>query len=422
MTGFKKEQRGENTFLTYAVEEDNLDSVLSGMLLRNHIPGLLAYSSAQVDRDRICSYNITSKVTLKQYFSHPVNRERLLKVFMGILNTVTEAEEYLIRQSDLLFDSEYIYVSVSDGMPALLCLPVKREAEGADMFAFFRQIMFEANFDEKEDRGYVAELISFMKRPEATRYSEFRRYLEGMSRPNRPAPSREFRPAPKPAPQPVSAAPSSPVESPREEPKEKAEEGKKRFGLFGGGKKEKKEKKGKEPKPAKEKRSGLGFSVPGMETEEPVGRKEENRAAEPVPVGGPGPAPRPEPARPSPVAVVDLTSEETVVMGSGGILGGKGTPWLVHLRTGTAQPVDRFPFRIGKERSYVDFCVTGNAAVSRSHADIQSDEQGGFWLIDNNSKNHSYIDKERLLPGQPYPLLPGAHFFLANEEFVFELR
>ena len=432
MLDFVVEQREACTFLTCSLEEKQLDSTVSGMLLRNNIEGLLPYSAAQVDGRRIISYNITSKIPLKQYFSRPVRRNTLLQVMLGILDGVDHAKEYLIRQSDLVFDPEYIYISVSDGMPFLLCLPVAQDNAGPDLLAFFRELLFKTVFDEHEDRSYVAELISIMNQPAGGSYRQFhdrlKKMLDG-------APGKEqLAPRPQAGPAPVQSAPPqqrpqpAPQQPPRPQPvpPQPQPEPEKKKGLFGG----KREKKPSAPKKERKQKAGaapqpdLGFQVPGMET--PVAQQAE--VSSPAPERAPAPTAQPQnAARPvyqtapaGGVPVVDLVSEETVVMGAGSSAVA-GKPWLIRLHTGTAQPVDRLPYRLGKEPSYADFCITGNAAVSRSHADIQQDEQG-YWLTDNNSKNHTYVDGKRLVPGQPCQVFHGTHFFLANEEFVFELR
>ena len=102
-------------------------------------------------------------------------------------------------------------------------------------------------------------------------------------------------------------------------------------------------------------------------------------------------------------------------------LSGSGIPYLTLLRTGEKVKIDRFPFRIGVVASYVDFCVADNRAISRSHADIRQGDSG-YYLVDNNSKNRSFIEGRPLEPGVEERLSPGTHFFLANEEFLFELR
>lgn len=432
MIEFHKEQKGENTFLTCAVEESVLDGTLSGMLLRNQIPGLLPYATAQMDRQRICSYNITSKVSLRQYFSRPVSREKLLNVFLGILNTVIESEEYLIRPEDLVFDSDYIYVSVSDGAPSLLCLPMENHGMGGELLPLFREIMFETTFDEGEDRSYVAELIGFMKKSESGQPKEFRSYLESLRAPQKAQPG-AWEPAPAPRPTPTPAAtgatpPAPPVSipapapspAPAKEPVASPKEEKKRFGLFGGGKKEKKERPLKKEKPAA---GEFSFNIPGVT---PKSRPEpvvSPAAAAETPAPS-APAPAFDPPRSTPAVapiVVDLGSEETTFWGQDTPAPLIATPFITQLRGGKSQRVDRFPFRLGKERSYVDFCVEGNPAVSRSHADIRC-ENGQYWIADNNSKNRTFINDQPVLPGQPQRLESGMHFFMANEEFVFELR
>ena len=435
MVAFHVEQQGECTFLTCTVEEDALDSVVSGMMARNSINGLLPYSTAQINGTRVCSYNITSQVSLKQFFSRPVTQRTLTKVMLGILNTVETAKEYLIQQSDILFDSEYIFVSVSSGFPALLCLPVQKDAASPDMLSFFRQLLFTTSFDEHEDRSYVAELITFMNQPAVRRYSEFRNFLEGML--NRTEEQAI----------PTSSEPNVAVhnESPNLTEQSIVQDQpdhtfhnipappvrKKKVGFFAGLKK----KKGKTSNQQADNSipsSTLGYNVPGFNVPYP-GSSEANVTVSRTYQGNTEQElkqPQVFPAKdiamdpmPYDINVVDLVSEETVVVhgGNASASGTNGTPWLIQLRTGKEHPIQRMPYRIGKEPSYVDFCVAGNAAVSRSHADIHQDE-AGYWITDNNSKNHTFMDGRCLTPGQPYPLIPGTHFFLANEEFIFEVR
>ena len=75
-------------------------------------------------------------------------------------------------------------------------------------------------------------------------------------------------------------------------------------------------------------------------------------------------------------------------------------------------------FRIGKEQSYVDYPVRGNGLVSRSHADIVT-RGGKYYVIDLNSKNHTYINDHQLPPQCETEIREGDHLKLANEEFIF---
>ena len=80
-------------------------------------------------------------------------------------------------------------------------------------------------------------------------------------------------------------------------------------------------------------------------------------------------------------------------------------------------------FKIGKEKDYVDFLVSGNNTISRIHAQIRY-ENGQYFLEDINSLNHTYLgnDTQPIQSGQPYMLRSGMRFRLADEEFIFSLK
>lgn len=50
-------------------------------------------------------------------------------------------------------------------------------------------------------------------------------------------------------------------------------------------------------------------------------------------------------------------------------------------------------FRIGKEKSYVDYFVSDNTAVSRSHANIIT-RGNKYYIVDTNSTNHTFVNEK----------------------------
>lgn len=77
-------------------------------------------------------------------------------------------------------------------------------------------------------------------------------------------------------------------------------------------------------------------------------------------------------------------------------------------------------FRLGKEKSYVDYFVTNNIAVSRSHADIIA-RNGHYFIKDLNSKNHTFVNGVKLPINTETEIHDGDSIKLANEEFVFNI-
>ncbi len=91
---------------------------------------------------------------------------------------------------------------------------------------------------------------------------------------------------------------------------------------------------------------------------------------------------------------------------------------LCRILTDEKISIDKPVFRIGKERSYSDYFVSGNDKVSRSHADIITRDQQ-YYIRDLGSTNKTYINGQVVPAQQEVELYDGDRIRLANEEFEF---
>lgn len=91
---------------------------------------------------------------------------------------------------------------------------------------------------------------------------------------------------------------------------------------------------------------------------------------------------------------------------------------LYRVSNGERISVNKPVYRLGKEKSYVDYFVTNNGAVSRSHADLVSRGDKCF-VIDRNSKNHTYINDEMIPVNCEVEIRNEDRLRLGNEEFIF---
>ena len=95
-------------------------------------------------------------------------------------------------------------------------------------------------------------------------------------------------------------------------------------------------------------------------------------------------------------------------------------PYLVRMRNNEKIPLDKPVFRIGKEKSYVDYFIGDNAAISRSHANVMN-RDGNYFVVDTNSTNHTYVNGVMISSNQEIPLSHGTKIRFANEEFEFRM-
>ncbi len=95
-------------------------------------------------------------------------------------------------------------------------------------------------------------------------------------------------------------------------------------------------------------------------------------------------------------------------------------PTLFRVLTRETISIDKPVYRIGKEKSYVDYFVKDNPAVSRSHADIIT-RGGRYYVKDLHSKNHTYINDREAPAHLEREIFDGDLLRLGNEEFVFHV-
>lgn len=179
MNSFSYENQGTNTYLVYSIsQEDIIDSMSLGMLTNNKIQGLATTLFMQMDTQKFIKYNVSSRISVKQFFAGAVNKKRLLGVFKGIVNALLSAEDYMIDESTILLDLDYIFADVATCDTVLICLPIQGAANKHDYGAFFKEIMFSTQFDQTENCDYVARIINYLNGTPTFALSDFVALLE----------------------------------------------------------------------------------------------------------------------------------------------------------------------------------------------------------------------------------------------------
>lgn len=525
---FTYENQGTNTYLVYTVSpEESIDSMSLGMLTNNKIPGLATMLFTQMDTTKYFKYNVSAHVPVSQFFAGAVNKKRLLGVFKGIVAAILSAEDYMIDESSILLDMDYIFADVSTCETVLVCLPVEQEAKRHDLGAFFKGIVFSTQFDQTENCDYVAKIINYLNSSPIFSLNDFSELLDNIEKGATAAPvaatpaapvaqpvqQKVAQPVAQPVQQPVVQAtpvqqvpqqkPVAPVQRPANipngnpapvaapvptaapvngpaipaqpaAPKAAADNDKgfSLFGMFSG--KDKKAPKQPAPQPVKKPVQPVtmpGFEVPGAPAQQPAFEVPGQGKAIPVPgpkavpMPQPGPkvapmpqpapkvAPMPQPApkavpvpqpvapvpQPAPAPVVQMVPEKPLNFGETTVLGGRGgaigettvlggaaaatvqnNPHLIRVKNNENIPLNKPVFRIGKERSYVDYFIGDNTAISRSHANIVN-HNGEFYVVDTNSTNHTYVNGGMIQSNVETKLSHGTKIRFANEEFEFKM-
>lgn len=456
------ETQGTNTYLVYQfAETDKLDETSYNMISCNRIANISDLAFSQRDAERYLKYNISAKVSVREFFTGPVNRDRLLGVFSSIASALLAVDDYMLNPNSLLLDLDYIFVDVRTNEAVLICLPIIKPSEGSvDLANFFKDILYGLQFDSKENQDYITGIISFLNNTPVFSTEKFKKallelQLGGEKKPvaakTLPKPpviqppamqKRAF--AQQPPMQQVPAgpgvqAPFPPFLTDAQKPVKQEKKPSLLKRLLKPEQKEKKPKVKTAPppkaaRPSKHRKSAQpSFAIPG-EGPPPVqagpglpGASQEGSVR--VAASFTPQAAQPPPQKPTFVAP-GLNFGETTV------LGGQGTgettvlnqsspqvkhPYLVRGKNNEQILLDKPNYRIGKEKSYVDYFIGDNTAISRSHANIIS-RQGEYFIMDTNSTNHTFVNGVMLQANTEVKISSGDIIHLANEEFMFVLQ
>lgn len=176
-----------------------------------------------------------------------------------------------------------------------------------------------------------------------------------------------------------------------------------------------------------------GFKIPGQETP-PVSSKPDNFGTPPSPPAsgwGVGSEPATKVPGMNNFGTVSADFGDTTVLVAPGATAGetsvltanaatvvKPRPYLVRIKNGEKVLIDKPRFRVGKEKSYVDYFIGDNTAISRSHADIivKGDE---YYLVDLNSTNHTFVNGSMIQGNTEVQIKNGNRIRFANEDFDF---
>lgn len=456
---FTYETIGTNTFLTYMADSGIFDEFSLKMLEYNEIEGILPFSSILGNGNRKVRYAITSYETLESYIRRPLSLANIFNVLESIAKAALELEEYMLYTNGIVLDMGYMYVEIRTGKTRLIYLPVCH-TENADVFGFLRGLLGKVQYEAPENAVNILKISNDINSGEIAGLKQLLDAIRIAKESVEGSGSTYWEKKGQGVPQQISQEKIAFSERTQVPPVAElipqvseikcgeTENEKKNHGIFGGGKKEKEKSKPKKDKKKEEVLLTPGFAIPGVEPErarkesfergeapkaivlssEKKGffgsrkkKKEENLTEKScaqvnVPV---------QPAMEMPVSpslnfgetIISQPEEEATVVGDGSGQG-MGVPYLLRRNNGQRMYLEKEVTKIGRESAYVDFYIGDNLQIGRNHAEIVRNGNH-FFVRDNQSKNHTYVNGKMVTGNMLVPLEEGFILTLAKEDFEF---
>ena len=477
---FSYENEVSAAFLTYTLDSsEELDRFGMGMLRNNQINGVIPVTYTQFDEDRKLRMNVTGTAILSDYLRQTISRSSLLNILWSISRTMIDSEDYLLDLDYFILDFDHIFTNVSSGACKLVYLPVEREQELLDLSNFFRKILFSVKSNTSEDNSHIISIMNYLAdgnfdlkgfanlidqlqktRTKAINITSQQNIYEQPSVTRvKPEPAKEVKPdlQPKPQPKPQPEVLVTPSREPEVFAAEEEEENEPVFKKLGFNLFKKKEqpqepeKKGffgiKSDSSEDNNKSapGLDFAIRGMEPD-PIYMQQPSVPVQPAqePVKAQQPEVPAMKVEKTPVQKQNaplygskdtkkvfinsetvmlnpaLQQEDKTVLNTDMLDQNKINPRLIRKKNREVIPLNSEIFRLGTEKNYVNYYISDNRAISRTHANILT-RNGSYYVVDTNSLNHTYVNGKMITSHTETELSDGDMIRLANEEFEFKL-
>ncbi|WP_338470824.1 FHA domain-containing protein [Niallia sp. XMNu-256] len=330
---------------------------------------------------------VVGMISLQSYFREVVSKHMFLDIVSQLIAIVKECERNLMNVNNLMLDDEYIFIDATTQKVKCIFWPIFNNEHVYEASQFFNELPFRTIFSKDENHDYITDYLHYFKSHSSFTIKSFEKLindLSGKKTTNHSHPltgSTQF------------------GESQRISNKPKGDTGT---------------------------TDSSQKSCPQCGQETPLTAKYCSSCGTPL---YPVEEFKSQFLNISEVLGIVDSEEETTVLGKGAFAGGTTVlgadlfeepafPYLIREKTQEKITVDKPSFRIGKEKSFCDYFVANNNAVSRSHADIIT-KDGRYFIIDNNSTNKTYVDERAIPVQQEVEIFSGTKLRLANEEFVF---
>ena len=459
------ENKGAATFLVCELQPgDQLEGISLRALAGGQLQGFAAASFSQVGDTRYIHYDVTGKTPFFRLMKEPVTKKVLLGALNGIADALLSVEANQVDPGTIILDPAHVLTDVNTGETVMICMPLVAFRPGQTAGMLYNFILSNARLNNAEDAGFVAQLQEFLKRnPDpapATMKEELGKAEAAVS-----APAESVMPVVAPPEQIVPEQPAQPMQQPQpqtdkpmsmfrlldyhQEQAAREQAAREQAAREQAAREQAAREQAAREQAAREQaareqaareqaareqaareqaareqaareQAAREQAAREQAAREQAAREQAEQKKKAMPkfdFAIPGVQEAPVPVQPA--AMPSVSPDDTTVVEAGQVTNAHA--YLVRLKTGERAPITKSFFRIGKEKSYVDYCISDNSAISRAHAYIVN-KDGEYFLADTHSTNHTYINGGMISPDVETPLFHGAKVHFANEEFEFKLH
>lgn len=167
--------------LAYVVtDSDIVDEDVLAETVDNAINEIIPYTSSKVMNKRCFKYQITGKITINEYISKVVNRKEFLTLFLNLIKSLIQVEDFGIQFKNIFLDINQIYIESNTLRVYLVCIPISNRNQDSSIDELLKEIILKSEFDYNENCKYVKELLAFFNDESSIDIRVIQNYISNM--------------------------------------------------------------------------------------------------------------------------------------------------------------------------------------------------------------------------------------------------
>jgi hypothetical protein len=413
----KIESYGISKFFFYHVPaEEEVDSETINLLTNQKVAGLLPSAFLKRDENIYIRFDKIFDFSLERLFFNKLNKESLITYLLNLVNSLLDLQQKSqLKFENILLNKKYIFLDHFSNRLVFMYIPIQNNVfEKVSMKEFVRDLIAQAPYDEKDDLSFFVKLHNYLIGSEDLDLADFEKWLSAFS---------AMKESKDDSPSPVDVAGSN-FYSPGNMNSDRSSmvDNGVLTSQYGSKKTDKK--------------TGQKLEIEEEVQYKRITRTElgegESLLNNPSAMGGTSINIIPNLGIYKPPGM-DGDNGATTLLGDFDLWDAQraGTtvlglddneipqPYLFLAATNEKFVVSKDIYKIGRDPEQADY-ISNNIAVGRVHAELVNDD-GQYFIIDQQSRNGSYLNGKKLLPYEKSKLKHEDIIKLANEEYIFRL-
>ena len=168
----KKNETEKDIELIYNVaENEKIDNVSIGMMRNNDIKNLIPIDIVMHDSMTDFKYKTATVKNLNEYLSEELTKEELLDIFGNICKAVMDIEEYMLSESQIILENEYIFVD--NETIKMVLLPIYDRRNSISIPAFFKNLLLDMMVKNDKAAYFAADISKQISEQDSLSYDKF---------------------------------------------------------------------------------------------------------------------------------------------------------------------------------------------------------------------------------------------------------